>query len=165
MSQNLSFPSNLQITANDQNNLNTFYDYNNSLPMTSQLPFVNSLNSDSSASQYYSRISNSINDQQASNYFNLPNSTTFGPSQPQVSIPKSNQIMNLNNFNTQHHSYSPVMSSQLNQNQSYVNGISTSGSYANSNMNTMNMPFMTDNSPYQFQQQNSLGYNSFHGQL
>jgi hypothetical protein len=228
MSQNLNFPSNLQLTDLQVDNHNNFasYNQNDSFSMTDnnilQAPFVNALNAVSSSLQYCPHTSQSNTNNNgllASNYFaNLPN-TTFESSQPQVNRydvykfeipgfeiiirPKSNQVMNFNQLSMQSYSsmnsyspgmssqqshsqqsrshqshsqqshssmdsYSPGMSSQLNQN--YVDGNSASGSYANSDMITMNMqniynnqPFINDNLQYQSQQQNSLGYNSYHG--
>jgi hypothetical protein len=219
MSQNLNFPSNLQLTDLQVDSHNNFASYNHtdSFSMTDnnilQAPIVNALNAVGSSLQYCPHTSQSNtnnNGQQASTYFaNIPN-TTFESSQPQVNRhdvykfeipgfeiiirPKSNQIMNFNQLSMQSHSsmnsyspgmssqqshsqqshsqqshssmdfYSPGMSSQLNQNQNYVDGNSASGSYANSDMITMNMqniynnqPFITDNLQYQSQQQNSLG--------
>jgi hypothetical protein len=186
MSQNLNFFRNLQLTDDNHSNLNTFYDHTNFHSMTNnnifQVPFVTSPNTVNSASQYCSYASQSnSNGQQANHFVNLPNSTTFNSSQSQVNQcntfkfeipgfeiiirPKSNQITNLNNLNTQYHSsmdsYSPVavMPSQLSQSQNYIDRNFVSGNYVNS-VNDMN----TDNLQYQIhQQQNIPGYNNFRG--
>lgn len=194
MSQNYNFSNNLQLTNLQVDNHNTFCDYSNSLSVTDnrilQAPFVNAPNTVSSASQYYphtSQNNTNTNGQQASNHFLNLSNTVFDSSQLQVNQygvfkfeipgfeiiirPKSNQIVDFNNLNMQSHSsvdsYSSGMSSQLNQNQNFVNGNFAGESYANSDMSTTNMhnnqSFIADNSQYQFQQQNSLGYNSFHG--
>ncbi|CAB4375079.1 unnamed protein product [Rhizophagus irregularis] len=193
--QNLNFSSNLQLTdlhVDSRNNLNNFYDQTNSHSMTnnniSQTPFVNSLNPVSSIPQCCPHVSQSnnynTNGQLASNYFiNSPNSTTFDPFQQHVNQcnifkfeipgfeiivrPKSNQIMNLNNLNTQNHqssmnSYSPVATipSQLvDQNQNYINRNFVNKSHVNfvNNMNTDNLQCQIH------QQQNILRCNNFHG--
>jgi hypothetical protein len=147
MSQNLNFPSNLQLTDLQVDSHNNFASYNHtdSFSMTNnndilQAPFVNALNAASSSSQYYPHTSQgntNTNVQQASNYFvNLPN-TTFDSSQSQANQydvfkfeipgfeiiirPKSNQIMNFNYLSMQSHSsmdsYSPGMSSQQSHSQ------------------------------------------------
>ena len=208
MSQNLNLSDNLQLPlrsptvlqgltdlqADSHDNLDTFYDYSDSFSVTNnsipQAPFVNALNTVSSASSYTQQYNTDANGQQFSSHFNPPN-MTFDSSQPQVNQrdifkfeipgfeiiirPKINQVMNLSNLNAQSHSsmdsYSPLA---VNQNQNYtsnVDGNSARGSYANSvnSMNAMNIQntynsqSFTDNLQSQFQQQqNSFGFNNFH---
>lgn len=178
MNQNHNFSHNPQLAdlqAGGQDNLDTFYNYDSL--------FMNAFNT--SQNRFHASHGN-INTNGHYSNVNLPDTT----SQPQLNRsnififeipgfeiiirPKSNQFMNLTNLNIPSmNSYSSVagMSSTLNQNQNYVNGNSASGNYDVNNMNTINMQnglnnnqsFITNNSQYQFQQQNSLGYNSYHG--
>ncbi|CAB4479539.1 hypothetical protein RhiirA1_515288 [Rhizophagus irregularis] len=97
----------------------------------------------------------------SSHIVNLPNSTIYKfeiPGFEIIVIPKSNQVMNLNNLNTQHQSYvnySPVATQLVNQNQNYIineNFVSNSHINPVNNMNTDNL---------QYHQQ--LGYNNIQG--
>jgi hypothetical protein len=151
MDQNLNFSG--------HNNLDTIYNHTDSHSMTSnnisRVPIINSPNTFSSVPQCCHHVSQSdnyfTNGQPASNHIvNLPNSTIFDSSQPQVNHykfeipgfeiivkPKSNVVMNLSNLNTQHqsymNSYSPVaVMVMATQNQNDINGNFVSNSHVNS---------------------------------
>ncbi|CAB4375080.1 unnamed protein product [Rhizophagus irregularis] len=173
MNQNHNFSHNLQLAdlqAGGQDNLNPFYNFD-SLNMnafnTSQNHFHDNINN---TNGYYPNVN--LSDTTFQPQLNRSNIFIFEiPGFEIVIRPKVNQFMNLNNLNNLNmpsmNSYSSVAA-----NQNYVDGNSASGSYVN-NMNTMNMQniynnnnnqsFITNNSQYQFQQQNSLGYNNHQG--